>query len=426
VSIKRALQALSGKSQETQQEKKALTVQEIISDERFPIINPSQVDMSRYTKIPLMGIAALGASFTQLPAAARTIVQSVITGLDTGETLFVGINPKGVPGDPQKDEFGTIGNIMRINDQGKNVIAGRMHFKQIETGLPVTASTSTTIPVDPTTLVIAAAMASIEQKLASIQKTAEDILQFLQLKEQTKQRGNLNTLAEIMEEYKRDSENEKLCNLRNIDVQAIRREANQSILFHQEQIAQKLKNQQAIHGAQNAQAMLEAVMNEFYEYQLACYLYSFAAFLDIMLQRSFEKKSLDAVVMKIDEHAERYAELYRACHTQIENYLQTSVEAQVLGGIGSIATALGKAMASVPILRDGPVDEALISAGQALDRQNKDVLQKSLKSFEQIEDSRMAPFIDSIRTVNALYNTPGGLLMDSENLYVQRHQEAAQ
>lgn len=418
MSIKKALRALAGNVQGTEQEKKVRTVQAIISDEHFPIIQPSQLDIAQYKKIPLMGVAALGASFSQLPAAARTIVQSVTTHSDIGGPLFVGFNPKGVIGLPQTNSFGINGNIMQLNPQGKNVIAGRMRFKELTNGLPVTSTISSTIPFDPTSLVIAAALANIEQRLASIQKIAEEILQFLKLKEQTKQRGNLNMLAEFLDEYKQNHENEKLCNLRNIEVQTIKREASQSILFHQEQIAQKLKNQQSIHGAQMAQEMLGSVMSEFYEYQLACYLYSFASFLDIMLQKNFEKISLDAAAMKIDEHTKRYTELFMACRSQITNYQRTTIEAQVMGGIGGIAAFLGRAIASVPVLRDGPVDEALLGAGQSIGKQNDETLRKSMEKFEQIEDSRTGPFIESIRTVNTLYNTPGGLLMDSENLYI--------
>lgn len=418
MSLKNTLKALIGQKQETEQDKQAQAIQAIIGDERFPIVRPAEVDMARYNKIPMMGIAALGASFAQLPTAARTIIQSVTTRSAGGERLFVQVNPKGIQGALQTNVFGTNGNIMQMNHQGKNVIAGRMRYKELVSGMPATATTTTMVPFDPVTLMIAAALMNIEQKLAGIQKTAEEILQFLKLKEQTKQRGNLNTLVEILEEYKQNSGNEKLCNLRNVEVQTIKREANQSILFHQEQIAQRLQDQQAIHVAQNAQEMLGSVMTEFYEYQLACNIYSFASFIDVMLQRNFEKASLDAVARKIDEYAKHYSELYTACHAQIENYQRTAVEAQVMDGIGGIAMFFGKAIASIPILRDGPVDEILIGAGQSIGKQNDEALRKSLEKFEQIEDSKMGPFVENIRTVNLLYNTPDGLLMDAENLYV--------
>ena len=418
MSLKNTLKALIGQKQETEQDKQAKAIQAIIGDERFPIVRPAEVDMARYNKIPMMGIAALGASFAQLPTAARTIIQSVTAHSAGGERLFVQVNPKGIQGALQTNVFGTNGNIMQLNHQGKNVIAGRMRYKELVSGVPATATTTTMVPFDPVTLMIAAALMNIEQKLAGIQKTAEEILQFLKLKEQTKQRGNLNTLVEILEEYKQNSGNEKLCNLRNVEVQTIKREANQSILFHQEQIAQRLQNQQVIHVAQNAQEMLGSVMTEFYEYQLACNIYSFASFIDVMLQRNFEKASLDAVALKIDEYAKHYSELYTACHAQIENYQRTAVEAQVMDGIGGIATFFGKAIASIPILRDGSVDEILIGAGQSIGKQNDEALRKSLEKFEQIEDSKMGPFVENVRTVNLLYNTPEGLLMDAENLYV--------
>lgn len=418
MSLKNAFNAFLGKKQETEQDRKNEAVQAIIRNDNFLIVQPSKVDMTRYTKIPLMGIAAIGASFAQLPINARSIVQTVTSTMADGQKTFVEVNPKGIQGFMQVNKFGTNGNIMQVNKQGKKVIAGRMRYQELSNGVPVTNKTVTAMPFDPTTLIIAAALMNIEKKLGNIQVTVDEILKFLKLKEQTKQRGNLNMLEEILDEYKQNSENEKRSSLRNIEVQTIKREAHQSILFHQEQIAQKLQNQKIIHGSQQAQGMLSSVMSEFYEYQLACYLYSFTSFLDVMLQKNFDKESLAATVMKIEEHANCYTELYNACHSQITNYQKTSIETQILGGIGGIATFLGKAIGSVPILRDGPVDEALISAGESLDKQNNDYVRKTLERFELIEDSHMRPFLESIHTVNLLYNTPKGLLMDGENLYV--------
>lgn len=113
--------------------------------ELFPVVELSESELSNAKKIPIASLVALGAAFSQIPEASRTIVQTTTSSIATNETLFVGINPKGVPGYLLQNEYGTVGNIMQINNQGKHVIAGRMRFKPVE-GMPVSSTTTTAVP----------------------------------------------------------------------------------------------------------------------------------------------------------------------------------------------------------------------------------------------------------------------------------------
>lgn len=380
----------------------------------FPIIRANDVDLSKYQKVPLMGLAALGAAFSTLPEAARTITNTVTTRVGTGTPVFAGFWPEGVVGRMVDKGLGFSGNITNIN--GGSDIVGRMRYKLIDGGIPITTTTNSVIPFDPMTMVVAAALISIDKKLDTMQEKAEEILQFLKLEKQSKQRGNLNMLAEIMEEYKRDCNNEKTCALRLVAVQDIKREAHQDILFYQEQIARKLQEQKAIHGIQKAQNLLDSVMNEFYEYQLASYLYAYTSFMEVMLQKNFE--AAPAVAEKMMTHAKKYTELYNDCHSQIASYQRTAIEAQLLGGLGSVAKTVGQKIAAVPVVGKGLVDKALINAGEHIGKHNQDAIAKKLEAFTPLEDSRMMTFIENVRRLDLMYNRPDGMITDGEHLYI--------
>ena len=386
----------------------------LLTAEDFPIIRAGDVDLSKYQKVPLMGLAALGAAFSTLPEAARTITNTVTTRVAIGTPVFAGFWPEGVVGRMVDKGLGFSGNITNIN--GGSGIVGRMRYKLIDGGIPITTTTNSVIPFDPMTMVVAAALISIDKKLDTLQEKAEEILQFLKLEKRSRHRGNLNMLAEIMEEYKRDCNNEKTCALRLVAVQDIKREAHQDILFYQEQIARKVLEQKAIHGMQKAQNLLDSVMNEFYEYQLASYLYAYTSFMEVMLQKNFE--AAPAVAEKMTAHAKKYTELYHECRSLIANYQRTAIETQLLGGLGSVAKTVGQKIASVPVLSKGPVDEALISAGESIGRLNKDAVAKKLEAFAPLEDSRMMTFIENVRRLDLLYNRPDGMITDGENLYI--------
>lgn len=410
--FKDMMKSLIGKKETpvpTQPEDKAM-----LTAADFPIIRAADVDLSKYQKVPLMGIAALGAAFSTLPEAARTITNTVTTQVGTDTPVFAGFWPEGVVGRMVDKGLGFSGNITNID--GGSGIVGRMRYKLIDGGIPITTTTNSVIPFDPMTMVVAAALFSIDKKLDTLQEKAEEILQFLKLEKQSKQRGNLNMLAEIMEEYKRDCNNEKTCALRLVAVQDIKREAHQDILFYQEQIARKRRGKNAIHGMQKAQNLLDSVMNEFYEYQLASYLYAYTSFMEVMLQKNFE--AAPAVAEKLVAHAKKYTELYNECRSQIVSYQRTAIEAQLLGGLGNVAKTVGQKIAAVPVLGKGPVAEALISAGESIGKHNKDAVAKKLEAFAPLEDSRMMTFVENVRRLDLLYNRPDGMITDGENLYI--------
>ena len=127
---------------------------------------------------------------------------------------------------------------------------------------------------------------------------------------------------------------------------------------------------------------------------------------------------IEKAAEKMKAVATRYEVLYTECHAQIAKYHRSSIEAQIIGGIGVATKGLGKAIAAVPIIREGPVDEALINAGDSIGKFNRDTAQKRLEAFEPFADSRMGSFIENIQTLDLLYNTENAMLTDGSNLYV--------
>ena len=62
--------------------------------------------------------------------------------------------------------------------------------------------------MDPVTIAVAVAIAGINKKLDSIQKVQEEILQFLHQDKESELEGAVNSLSDILEQYKYNSANE--------------------------------------------------------------------------------------------------------------------------------------------------------------------------------------------------------------------------
>ena len=387
------------------------------ASEAFPVVRLQNGQLESYKKIPLASFSALGTAFAQIPEGARTITQSITKRVGTSETLFVGINPKGIQGFLRENAYGTVGNIMQVNSQGKEIIAGRMRFKAID-NLPITETSTTTLPIDPMLMVVAVALMTLEKKLDGIQQSIETVLQFLKQEKQSRQRGNLNMLAEIMEDYKLNCQNEQFCISRISEVLSIKTAAYQDIDFYQNQIANELQKRKGLHGSKDAQNVLDAVTYQFAEYQLACHLYAFSSFLDVILQKAFDTSAIEGVTEKIKVMAKRYESLYTDCYAQVSKYHHSAIEAKIIDVVGIATTGLGKAIGSIPVIKDGTVDDALISAGESIGKHNEDTINRKLNAFSTLEDNRVDPFVENLQSINLLYSTENAMITDGENLYI--------
>lgn len=223
-------------------------------------------------------------------------------------------------------------------------------------------------------------------------------------------------LAEIMEEYKQNGQNDQLCALRAVAVQNVKQQAHQDLLFYEEQITGQLREQKSLHSVQEAKKLQEGITAELYEYQLANYLYAYASFLEILLHKNFDLAA--SVEEKMEKRAQNYKNLYHACKTELADYQQNAIETKLLGGIGNVTRNVGQKLAAVPILNKGPVDEALIDAGNALKNYSRDKAFQRLEAFSILEESGMEAFIENTRQLGLLYERPDGILTDGDNLYV--------
>lgn len=388
----------------------------------FPIVKLEESQLSKYKAIPLTSLSALGAAFTQMSTDARTVVQSVTKNIKSNGKLFLGCNPKGAEGFLRYNEYGTTGTIFKKNPQGKQVISGHMSFKPVE-DLSLTETTTTTLPLDPTLMVVAVALMTIEKKLDGIQKSVEEVLHFLKQEKRSRQRGNLNMLAEIMDDYKINCKNEKFCASRVGEVLSIKTAAYQDMDFYHNEIQEKLKEQKNIHGSKGAKNVLEAVTSEFAEYRVACYIFAFSTFLDVMLRKSFEPELIESETEKMLAMEKRYDALYADCHDQIEKYQRSAIDVKLLDGIGAATQGLGRAIGAVPVIKKSSLDEVLIDSGKQISQRNQEAIQRNRQDFESLESSQMNHFVDNLKAASALYNTENAMITDGENLFVLQSEQ---
>ena len=273
------------------------------------------------------------------------------------------------------------------------------------------------VNINPTAMLMAVSLTTINQKLDKMQETQTDILEFLQLKEKATLKGNVAVLQEVFDEYKYNWNNEKYKNNKYIQIQEIKRDAEHSIVLCREQIEKKINKKGFVHSDRDVKSKVQKIRFELKDYELAMYIFSFASFMEVMLLENFNSGYLESVTNKIELYTAQYTELQKKCYEQIEKDSQTSVQSHVLKGVAGFNKVLGKGIAKIPKIRDGQVDETLISAGERVDVFNDKRIENTIELLGEESCTCVRPFIENIIAIDMIYNGEMDILFDNDNVY---------
>lgn len=382
------------------------TINMMLDMEYIPSIYDEKINIEKYTKIPLSELSILGVGFSNISEVTRTITQSINT-----DGLYRCVLPKGATKLAQaKDGTGALGSAFDTN----NKLIGQARWIKQDNVRQVT-----TMPYNPTMLFMAATLMSIDKKLDSIQETQQKILSFLENKEKANLKASLDTLSDILNNYKYNWENEKYRTNKHILVQSIKHDASKSIEFHQNQIREKLKKQSLLHINKSVNNKMEKIYSQFKDYQLALYIFSFASFIEIILLGNFNVEYLNNTSNKIESLSLKYRELYTECYNIIEGYASTSMESHLLNGLAKISKTSGQLISKVPVVNKSPIDGVLMETGERLEKFESNKTNKTLKNFIDARSSQVQLFVDNINTVNKLYNEPLEFLIYKEYIYIK-------
>lgn len=380
--------------------------------EFMPLDTDIEIKKKEATRIPLNEIASLGVGFASIPEMFGPITQTITI---PNHGLLEAFNGSG-----EKIDINTLSRFKGSQD----ILGSRMdpikgfeqvHFKEAGSqALEIT----TDIPYDPTTLLVAAALMEINKKLDEIQETQQVMFEYLKNKDKAELRGNLETLSDILNNYAFNWDNDTYKNNKHIQVQAIRQNAEQSIIHHRAQIESELDSKGFLHSDRDTKKQLDNMVEELKEYRLAVYLYSFSSFLEVMLLENFDNNYLKSVASNIEDRNNRYKQMYSRCYEIIEDSSTSSIEHIAAKGLAAAGTSLGSFLSKTPVGKHTPVDGALKKAGSYLDVSSDMKVDAFLEELRVMRQSDVKPFVDNINKVNSLYNQPSELLLGEDAVYV--------
>ena len=312
-----------------------------------------------------------------------------------GETLYRMHIPEGIS---KTAHLATAGgqNIGALVENGKGVV-GQARFEAVAGNAAY---------IDPAMIAMAVALASINQKLNRIQKTGEEILDFLQNQQKAKVKGNLRVLQDVFDNYKFNWNNETYKKSKHIQVQEIKREAEKDILLYEEQLSKRISDEGGLlHSRRHSHEEAEGFVNELTDFQRALYVYSFASFLEVMLLGNFDQDYLTNVMEEIKQRSREYREFYKQSKKKLKEIVDTAIQDKALHVISKAGGFLGKAIEKTRLGDKTPIDEYLKANGAKIGKHLDAQHGKALESLERIHNDSVSPFLQNLSSVNKIYNS---------------------
>jgi hypothetical protein len=322
-----------------------------------------------------------------------------------GSGLYRVTLPKGATLAQLKDGQAYIGAAVR---KGEGVV-GQARLTPVES-----------VPFDPVTLGIAVALAEVNQKLDAIQGTLQEMFDFAKQKEEAKIEADLHALSDTMDSYKFNCRDEGFRSQKSIEVQAIRNDADKEIGLYQKQLRGRLKDNRLVHVGADVNQKVDGALDDLRHYQMSLFLYAYAAFLEVMLRENFDSKYLETEAKTIAVRTAMYREDFERCEAWIGKFSESTVEKFWLDGVSGAAEIASKVVKESLIGDLTPADDALDDASKGVRDFGEKHAAGPAKKLEQAKEPVAAPFIENIKSIDAVYNEPIELITDGDEMYVHR------
>ena len=367
----------------------------------------TEIERGNAITVPLVQLGLLGGTVASMIPALRTATQTTTvnaTGLyrlaneSIGDTLKVAKN-------------GSFWGAFKKADGGSK-------FVQLQNAGPVSATNTYVMPIDPATMMMAAALFVIEQQLGNIEEMGEQIISFLEIEKESKIEADVKTLTSIIANYKYNWDNKLFAASNHKMVLDIQRSSREHMISYQRMVSDSLKSKSLIVGQSKVAAALDGLMKKFKYYKLSLFSYSLASMLEVMLSGNFKEEYLQGICHELEEQGAAYRDLFTKSSVYLEKISGTAIEKNVLKGIGTTSVALGKFVGELPLLKKGSADEFLQNRGLKLSNQAEKLESAAVRSFAEIRDPGIRVFVSRLTDMTQIYNHTSDICFDDKKIYL--------
>ncbi len=354
--------------------------------------------------MPIAQLATLGAGVASLLPAFRTITQ---TSSVAAEGLYRISNT--VVGDTLKVAKG--GNFWP-SFKNTNTFAKLQEVESLQ------STTTMVMPIDPATMMMAVALFSIEQQLGNIAEMQKQILSFLETEKESEIEADIETLSNIITKYKHNWDNEQFIASNHKLVTDIQRTARKHMNSYQKKVRDAIQDKQLLVLQSKIKTKLDELVKDFKYYRLSLFAFSMSSLIEIMLSGNFKEENILTIRNEIKELASTYRDVFGECSMYLEQLETSSVESNIIKGVGATGKALGRLIGSIPGVKEGQLDEYLEKQGEQLKDKAKEIETDSIIAFAEMSNPGTQLFTEKMDDMIMIYNHTTDICFDDSNIYL--------
>lgn len=357
--------------------------------------------------MPIAELSSLGAGVSSLIPSLRTAVQTTSFNVDG---LYRLANAD-------------VGDALKLAKNGNfwgafKTASGGSKFAQLAEAGPLSATSTTVMPIDPATMMIAVALFSIEKQLKGIEETGKKILSFLENEKEAKIEGDVETLMSIISKFKYSWDNKQFITANYKMVADLQRTARANMNSYQKKLSGITSSKHMMLAQSQVQSAFSDLLKDFKYYRLSLYTFSLASLLEVMLGGNFKEEYILGVKEEVTKRTNEYRDMFDKCSLYLEKKSKGTLDTGLLKGIGEIGNAAGNVIGAIPLVNKGPVDEFLQDSGKGLKRTAKKQQEKVVKSFSEMNNPNTSVFVDKMNDMILIYNHTSEICFDNENIYL--------
>ena len=366
-----------------------------------------EISSAKTLSMPIAELTLLGAGVSSLIPALRTVTQT---------TTF---NTQGLY---QLANAG-VGDALKVAKNGNfwgafKTANGASKFAQLQAAGPLSATNTAVMPIDPATMMMAVALFAIEQQLKGIEEMQKQILSFLEIEKESEIEADVEILSKIITTYKNNWNNEHFVASNHKMVLDIQRTARKNMLSYKKKVAELLDSKKLIVAQSKVKSTLNDLQKKFKYYRLSLYTFSMASLIEIMLSGNFKEEYISDIKAEIKKFSLEYRDLFTECSMYLEKMTSVSVEANVMKGIGVASKAVGKFIGSIPVVKEGQVDEFLQDSGAHLKENVLDMQKNVIEAFAELHNPGTGVFMDKMDDMIQIYNHTDRICFDDKKIYL--------
>lgn len=276
----------------------------------------------------------------------------------------------------------------------------------------------TPMSFNPEAMIIAAATASIVQKMDEIKEIQTDMFDFLKINDEANLKGELKFLIDSFNKIMINYDDKNFIDSIKSQLNDASKAAFVNVEKYKLLIEKEADKKQFIHFQGDVNKKIKELRDQLSKYQLSVYMYSLSQYLLVRVNESRNKEYLEDVASTIENLSLEYRDSYSRAFDALESFSKNSGEQLLLSGVSTLEKFTGNLINKVPILKNNTLGDKIIKQSEKANEHKSSIHNQSLGALLDKQKAQVMPYIENIRLMSHVYNDDVQIGLDKDNLYI--------